>query len=31
VWHEQLGTQTMKVTVDAKAGAAANFVMKGKA
>jgi plastocyanin len=31
VWHEQLGTQTTKVTVDAKAGATANFSMKGKA
>jgi plastocyanin len=31
VWHEQLGTQTLKVTVDAKAGATANFAMKGKA
>ena len=29
VWHEQLGTQTSKVTVDAKAGATANFAMKG--
>ena len=31
VWHEQLGTQTTKVTVDAKAGATANFSLKGKA
>jgi hypothetical protein len=31
VWHEQLGTQTMKVTVSAKAGATANFAMKAKA
>jgi hypothetical protein len=31
VWHEQLGTQTTKVTVDAKAGVTANFSMKGKA
>ena len=31
VWHEQLGTQTSKVTVDAKAGATANFAMKAKA
>ena len=31
VWHEQLGTQTSKVTVDAKTGATANFAMKGKA
>ena len=31
VWHEQLGTQTTKVTVDAKAGATANFAMKARA
>lgn len=31
VWHEQLGTQTSKVTVDAKTGATANFAMKGRA
>jgi plastocyanin len=31
VWHEQLGSQTSKVTIDAKAGATANFSMKGKA
>ncbi len=31
VWHEQLGTRTMKVTVSAKAGATANFAMKAKA
>jgi plastocyanin len=30
-WHERLGTQTMKVTVDAKAGATANFTFKGGA
>ena len=29
VWHEQLGTQTQKVTVDAKAGATANVSFKG--
>jgi plastocyanin len=31
VWHEQLGTQTSKVTVDTKTGATANFSMKGRA
>jgi hypothetical protein len=31
VWHEQLGTQTTKVTVNAKTGATANFSMKGRA
>jgi hypothetical protein len=30
VWHEQLGTRTAKVTVDAKAGATANFAMKAR-
>ena len=29
-WHEQLGTQTQKVTVDAKKGAAASFTYTGK-
>ena len=28
-WHERLGTQTMKVTVDGKAGAMASFAFKG--
>jgi hypothetical protein len=31
VWHEQLGTQTSKVTIAAKGGATANFAMKAKA
>jgi hypothetical protein len=31
VWHEQLGTQTMEVTVAADASAPANFVLKAKA
>jgi plastocyanin len=31
VWHEQLGTQTMDVTVSGDASATANFVMKAKA
>ena len=31
VWHEQLGTRTAKVTVDAKGGATANFALKAKA
>jgi len=30
-WHERLGTQTLKVTVDAKAGGTANFTFKGGA
>ena len=29
VWHERLGTQTTKVTVDGKAGAKANVAFKG--
>jgi hypothetical protein len=28
-WHERLGIQTQKVTVDGKAGATANFAFKG--
>jgi hypothetical protein len=28
-WHERLGTQTTKVTVDGKAGATASFAFKG--
>jgi plastocyanin len=28
-WHERLGTQTMKVTVDGKAGAMTSFAFKG--
>ena len=31
VWHEQLGTQTMEVTVSADASATANFALKAKA
>lgn len=31
VWHEQLGTQTMEVSVAADATAPANFVLKAKA
>jgi hypothetical protein len=29
VWHERLGTATQTVTVDGKAGAMANFALKG--
>src|SRR5262245_48288794 len=31
VWHERLGTQTTKVTVDGKSGATANIAFKGAA
>ena len=29
IWHERLGTQTTKVTVDGKSGATANVAFKG--